>query len=119
MLPYHQARYAPNHAILSVTDKLHKIYSLSSGPAVWARSVGVEVLNELGPLKGAMMGAAGATVSKATGGADSGSLPLWNAAASGLEALNSTTQVGKALLGAMGSTVGTVAQNIVRNISAR
>ena len=32
---------------MSAMDKLHKIYTTDLAPVVWARSVGVEVLNEL------------------------------------------------------------------------
>jgi ubiquinone biosynthesis monooxygenase Coq6 len=44
---------------MATVDKLNKLYSLEIPPVVWARSVGVEVLNELPSLKAAMMGSAG------------------------------------------------------------
>ena len=45
--------------MLSVCDKLHKIYSTTAEPIIWGRSVGVEVLNELETIKGAMMMSSG------------------------------------------------------------
>lgn len=58
--PYPRQRYMTNLAVMNVIDKLHKLYAQEAGPIVWARSAGVEVLNELPFLKGAMMGGAGA-----------------------------------------------------------
>ncbi|WFD00489.1 Putative ubiquinone biosynthesis monooxygenase [Malassezia yamatoensis] len=68
--PYEAARYLPNQAMLSVTDHLHWLFATTpaspSAPAtgltghareaalkglVWARSMGLDVVNELGPLK--------------------------------------------------------------------
>jgi ubiquinone biosynthesis monooxygenase Coq6 len=40
-------------------DKLHKIYSSTFEPLVWARSVGLEILNELDTVKAAIMMVAG------------------------------------------------------------
>lgn len=45
---------------MSATDKLHKLYSTDMLPVVWARSVGVEVLNELDSVKAGIMMTAGA-----------------------------------------------------------
>ncbi|PLW44260.1 hypothetical protein PCASD_03881 [Puccinia coronata f. sp. avenae] len=59
LAPYARARYLANHLVMATVDKLHKLYSLETAPVVWARSVGVEVLNELPGLKAAMMGSAG------------------------------------------------------------
>lgn len=60
LLPYGQERYLANHTIMSAIDKLHKLYSNDMGPIVWARSVGIEVLNELDSVKAAIMTIAGA-----------------------------------------------------------
>ena len=56
---YQADRWAKNNAMLGVVDKLGKIYSAESGPVVWGRSLGVSVLDRLGPVKGMFMGAAG------------------------------------------------------------
>lgn len=55
---YNAERWAANNAMLGVVDKLQKLYSASSGPVVWGRSIGLDLVNKLGPLKGALMGAA-------------------------------------------------------------
>jgi ubiquinone biosynthesis monooxygenase Coq6 len=49
--PYVSERYAANHLLLGVCDKLHKLYSVGSGPLVPLRSVGLNAVNALGPLK--------------------------------------------------------------------
>lgn len=56
---YAAERYARNHVMLGVCDKLHKVYSWSSGPVVWGRSVGLGAVEGWGGLKGLVMGAAG------------------------------------------------------------
>ncbi|WFD26585.1 Putative ubiquinone biosynthesis monooxygenase [Malassezia nana] len=66
---YERARYLPNQAMLSFTDHLHWLFATPPHSAqphgalaaavraqalrilVWARSTGLEVVNELGPLK--------------------------------------------------------------------
>ena len=55
LLPYARERYFENHKILSACDKLHKLYASTAEPVVWARSVGLEVLNELDSVKAAIM----------------------------------------------------------------
>lgn len=81
MLPYARDRYFENHKVLAVTDKLHKVYSTRSSPVVWARSVGLEVINELDTVKEALMFSAGADSSVKTSPNVSG----WQAAATGVE----------------------------------
>ncbi|KAK3047649.1 putative ubiquinone biosynthesis monooxygenase [Extremus antarcticus] len=56
---YNGDRWAKNNAVMGVCDKLQKVYSVGSGPVVWARSLGLGLVNRLGPLKGTIMGAAG------------------------------------------------------------
>ena len=53
--PYVSDRYAANHLLLGVCDKLHKLYSVGSGPLVPLRSVGLSAVNALGPLKSFFM----------------------------------------------------------------
>lgn len=57
--PYARSRYLNNHVVMATVDKLNKLYSIQASPIVWARSVGVEVLNEIPTLKNLMMGTAG------------------------------------------------------------
>lgn len=45
--PYWSERFLPNHVMLGIVDKIHKIYSTDFTPIVWARSIGVNVLNSL------------------------------------------------------------------------
>lgn len=52
---YLAERYAANHVIMGVCDKLHKIYSVESGPLVGLRSWGLRMVNEFGGLKGFLM----------------------------------------------------------------
>ncbi|XXG94933.1 Putative ubiquinone biosynthesis monooxygenase [Hypoxylon texense] len=52
---YHAERYAANHVLLGVCDKLHKVYSAGSGPLVPLRSLGLRAVNAMGPLKGFFM----------------------------------------------------------------
>ncbi|RKF53694.1 Ubiquinone biosynthesis monooxygenase COQ6, mitochondrial [Golovinomyces cichoracearum] len=48
---YNADRYAANHLILGVVDKLHKLYSVENGPLIPLRSIGLRAVNTLGPLK--------------------------------------------------------------------
>jgi 2-polyprenyl-6-methoxyphenol hydroxylase-like FAD-dependent oxidoreductase len=59
LLPYTRARWFENHKNLSAVDKFHKLCSPRLLPAVWARSVGLGVVNELDTIKAALMIAAG------------------------------------------------------------
>jgi len=52
---YNAERYAANHVLLGVCDKLHKLYSVGSGPLVPLRSLGLSAVNAFGPLKGFLM----------------------------------------------------------------
>ncbi|XWW97214.1 hypothetical protein V2A60_005195 [Cordyceps javanica] len=63
--PYNAERYAANHVVLGVCDKLHKLYSVDSGPLVPLRSLGLRAVNGLSALKGFLMDqAAGTTGAK-------------------------------------------------------
>ncbi|TLS25019.1 hypothetical protein PpBr36_07625 [Pyricularia pennisetigena] len=53
--PYEAERYAANHVILGVCDKLHKLYSVGSGPLVPLRSLGLSAVNAARPLKNFFM----------------------------------------------------------------
>jgi ubiquinone biosynthesis monooxygenase Coq6 len=45
---------------MAAVDKLHKLYSSTTAPVVWARSTGLEIINELDTVKTALMLSAGA-----------------------------------------------------------
>ncbi|KIJ20663.1 hypothetical protein PAXINDRAFT_174166 [Paxillus involutus ATCC 200175] len=91
--PYARERYFANHKVMSAVDKLHKLYSSTLEPVVWARSVGLEVLNELDSVKAALMMDAG-------GGHFGGS--GWNVLARGVEGLASGLSAARTL----GRTIG-------------
>ena len=55
---YNSERWAANNAMIGVVDKLKKVYSAGSGPVVWGRSLGLDIVNRLGAVKGGLMGAA-------------------------------------------------------------
>ena len=79
--PYARERYLANHTMLSVCDKLHKVYGTQAAPVVWARTVGVEVLNEMDTLKAALVRAAGSERQ----GRDEESRLGWEVAAKGVQ----------------------------------
>ncbi|KAI1383509.1 ubiquinone biosynthesis hydrox [Hypoxylon trugodes] len=56
--PYGAERYAANHVLLGVCDKLHKLYSVGSGPLVPLRSLGLNAVNAMAPVKNFFMGQA-------------------------------------------------------------
>ncbi|KAL1894443.1 putative ubiquinone biosynthesis monooxygenase [Ceratocystis pirilliformis] len=53
--PYNAERYAANHVLMGICDKLHKLYSFGSGPIVPLRSAGLAAVNALRPLKNFFM----------------------------------------------------------------
>lgn len=52
---YNAERYAANHVLLGVVDKLHKLYAVESGPLVPLRSLGLSAVNAMRPLKNFFM----------------------------------------------------------------
>lgn len=48
---YNAERYAANHVVMGVCDKLHKLYSVSGGPVVGLRSLGLNAVNAMRPVK--------------------------------------------------------------------
>ncbi|KAJ8071571.1 hypothetical protein OCU04_001894 [Sclerotinia nivalis] len=61
---YNAERYMQNHVLLGVVDKLHKLYSVESGPVVWGRTLGLRAVDAMGPLKKFLMGQAAGTGAK-------------------------------------------------------
>ncbi|KAI9684095.1 MAG: putative ubiquinone biosynthesis monooxygenase [Trizodia sp. TS-e1964] len=49
--PYNADRYAANNMLMGVVDKLHKLYSIESGPVVGLRSLGLRIVDSAAPLK--------------------------------------------------------------------
>lgn len=93
LLRYGQERYLQNHTLMGAIDKLHKLYSTTFEPLVWARSVGVEVLNELDSVKAALMMTAGAEKGTIGGGT------TWSLAAKGVETLVGSASTAKNIVG--------------------
>ena len=62
LAPYASDRYLANHILIGVCDKMHKLYSVGSGPLVSLRSWGLSAVNAMQPLKSFLMNqAAGGT----------------------------------------------------------
>ncbi|ODQ66410.1 ubiquinone biosynthesis monooxygenase COQ6 [Nadsonia fulvescens var. elongata DSM 6958] len=53
--PYFSERYLPNHLLLGVVDKLHKIYSWRSPVIVAGRSIGLNLVNKFDLVKKFLM----------------------------------------------------------------
>lgn len=56
---YPRNRYLPNHIMLAAVDKLNWVFGSRSPLVNWARGNGLEVFNELGPIKDFFMANAG------------------------------------------------------------
>lgn len=108
LLPYMRARYMPNQSLLLATDTLHKLYGTTASPVVWARSTGLEIINELSAIKGALMGVAGASPGR-------GEVSWWNAAASGVEGLAGAGDVLRAVGGGLKDAITKTGSNFVQS----
>jgi ubiquinone biosynthesis monooxygenase Coq6 len=84
---------------MSSVDKLHKIYGTDNEAVVWARSVGVEALNELDSIKAAMMMFVGADGSKSSSVGSMG----WNFAGNAVETLGTVMKVVKGTIQSVAS----------------
>ncbi|KAL8671721.1 MAG: hypothetical protein Q9168_003792 [Polycauliona sp. 1 TL-2023] len=56
---YNREMWVQNNRMLGVTDKLHKLYGVSWGPIVGIRRLGLQIVDQLGPVKGWLMKQAG------------------------------------------------------------
>ncbi|KAG6829885.1 hypothetical protein H0H92_003154 [Tricholoma furcatifolium] len=112
LLPYAQERYLENHTIMGAIDKLHKIYTTTFEPVVWARSVGVEVLNELDSVKAALMMTVGARSHKIDRTAAG-----WEMAAKGVETFATSVGAAKSLSRGLGGMIGTGLQEVLKAVS--
>lgn len=99
--------------MLSTVDKLHKIYSTDVEPVVWARTVGVEVLNELDSLKAAMMTVAGAQSTVGGTQASTG----WDVAAKGLETLVAGSRLAQSMGGGLNDALVGALKGFVQGAS--
>ena len=103
--------------MLSATDKLHKLYSTTLPPVIWARSVGVEILNELDTVKAAIMMNAGAQLTKNhRNRADAG---VWNVAAGGVEFVSGVSNAIRTVGSAVGSLASAKLNDVVNTYVRR
>jgi len=100
-----------NHILMSAVDKLHKVYGTDDETVVWARSIGLEVLNELDSIKAAMMMFAGAESSKSS---DTGSV-AWNCAGSAVEAMAGTVKTAGILKDVISGSLATAISNLAKS----
>ncbi|KAF7370679.1 Ubiquinone biosynthesis monooxygenase COQ6, mitochondrial [Mycena sanguinolenta] len=108
LVPYGQERYFENHKIMSVMDKLHKLYSTSFEPVVWARSVGLEVVNELDSVKAAlMMQASGKRLEDAS---------PWDIGANVVESLAAATDTARVVGTGVSGMLGAVLQGALKAV---
>ncbi|KII85885.1 hypothetical protein PLICRDRAFT_94062 [Plicaturopsis crispa FD-325 SS-3] len=103
LLPYSQERYFENHKLMAAVDKLHKLYSTTFEPVVWARTVGLEIVNEFDTVKAALMMSAGGKAKSR----DAAS--AWAFAGNSVEGLSrgigAARVIGQSLAGAVGSSL--------------
>ena len=97
--------------MLSATDKLHKLYSTTWEPLVWARSIGLEVINELDVVKAAIMGQAGSSDARGKQGRGS---TAWNVTARGIEVLASVADSARMIGGGIGGAVASKLGEVLR-----
>lgn len=95
---------------MAAVDKLHKIYTTDFGPVVWARSTGLEVINELDSLKAALMMTAGAGASKSSG---------WDTVAEGLKTLEGAAKVARTVGRGIEGVVNTNLETLVKGVAGR
>ena len=103
---------------MSAMDKLHKIYTTDLAPVVWARSVGVEVLNELDTIKAAMMLSAGSSPKPGPTEANPAAT-AWGAVASSLENLSTAVGVARTLGGGIPGVVATGLQGVLKGFGQK
>ncbi|KIJ65128.1 hypothetical protein HYDPIDRAFT_89241 [Hydnomerulius pinastri MD-312] len=110
---YSRERYFANYKVMSAVDKLHKLYSTTLGPVVWARSVGLEVLNELDSVKAALMMDAGGSRIQGSG---------WDVLAKGVEGLagglSTASMLGQGIGSVVGARIGELAKTVGRRYSS-
>ena len=98
---------------MATCDKLHKLYASTAEPIVWARSVGVEVLNELDAVKAAVMLNAGSNPTRIrVSGAQLGA----NAAADGLASLARGLSGARTLTEGVAGILGSGVQRMLQSL---
>ena len=95
--------------MMSAIDKLHKLYSNEMEPIVWARSVGIEVLNELDCVKAAIMTIAGAQTGVGKGPTRNFA---WDFAGNAVQSFADAGKTAEILKGAVWNAVTSSIQNV-------
>lgn len=111
MLSYAQERYLANHVVMSAVDKLHKLYGTDNEAVVWARSVGIEIMNELDSMKAALMMFVGAQSTKTS---NIGSAPL-NVVGNAVKTLATTAKSVGAVKAAIAGSLSSVIDNFAKS----
>lgn len=96
---------------MSVMDKLHKLYSTSFEPVVWARSVGLEVVNEFDSVKTALM-------MEASGNGLAGA-SVWDLAAKGAENFAAATDAARIIRTGFSGMLGAAVQGVLKTVSTQ
>lgn len=105
-LNYPRVRYPQNAMLLTAVDTFHHVFRNRSGVLNWGRGMAFDLINEIGPLKRAFMGGAGAqSVQGVNGEAGWGST-----AANGLQGWLGF----KSVLGSVAGVAGEMAKNGLR-----
>ena len=106
-LNYPRVRWPQNAMLLTAVDTFHHVFRNRSGILNWGRGMAFDLINEIGPLKKAFMGGAGAQSVKGIGGRESG----WGStAASGLQGWLGF----KSVVGSVAGVAGELAKNGLR-----
>lgn len=95
---------------MASVDKLHKIYTTEAQPIVWARSTGVEILNELDTIKAALMLSAGAQL-----GPKMDASAAWTFTGNAVQTMASVSKT----VGMVGSVVGNMLGTAIKNVANR
>lgn len=115
-LDYPRKRYPQNALLLTAVDTFHHVFRNRSGLLNWGRGIAFDLINEVGPLKKAFMGGAGAgTIDLGRGklvdagkrAGQTGEAGWGSTAASGLEGWLSF----KSLVGTVAGVAGELAKN--------
>jgi ubiquinone biosynthesis monooxygenase Coq6 len=111
-LNYPRRRYPENALMLTAVDTFHHVFRNRAGLLNWGRGMVFDMINEIGPLKKAFMGGAGAA-SLGQPGAKTGQTGWGSTAASGLEGWLGF----KSVVGTAAGFAGELAKNGLRKVA--
>lgn len=102
---------------MSGMDKLHKLYASTFEPVVWARSVGLEVINEFDSLKAAIIMAAGGYPRPHSNDGNSSFVP-WNLLAKGVEGIAAGVSARNVIQSGLSGMVSSGLQGLLKGASS-